>query len=316
MKLRRCLAPLLVLGHCLFCGPVAAARLRRGLSGRRDAGTEAIVAADLGGRSDVSLEAQTDSMIEQFLQGKGKGPRLADIAAVAHRRMEFREAAPRLEGHLPQTVMSLVHDAMLVGDEASKAKAQAEGKFSEASLGKARVYMNGMMYDAWLQLDSETIQCKEFEESNRETFGQVVTDLEHIASDLADRSRMKVEAEGGVADMSLRMKEADMLRGRLKREYFQVKAQNEYEMRLRKDDQDVFDAVLNMTKCPNEGDNTYSLAQVRICVDSKGGEHIVTEDPVLLATLKKTPKIEAVLISMFGDAQDGRRAWHLPLRLA
>ena len=77
----------------------------------------------------------------------------------------------------------------------------AAGQFSEVSLAKGRVYLNNMMYDAWLQLDQIEVSCKEFEESNRMVFSQVVTDLEHLGSDLADKERMKAEAEVGIADM-------------------------------------------------------------------------------------------------------------------
>ena len=50
-----------------------------------------------------------------------------------------------------------------------------------------------MMCDAGLQRDHIEAHCKESEENNRTVFGQVVTDLEHLGSDLADRERMKAE---------------------------------------------------------------------------------------------------------------------------
>merc|ERR1719159_265271 len=170
--------------------------------------------------------------------------------------MKLSDALPYVEGKLPGDVLALVHSATNTEHE-TKTKA-----FSEVSLAKARVYLNNMMYDAWLQLDQIEVDCKEFEESNRMVFSQVVTDLEHLGSDLADQERQKSEAEGGIADMNSRMNDLEGALKILKRGFQTTREKNAYELSLRQDDQDVFTAILQLSKCPNESpDNTYSLAQ-------------------------------------------------------
>eukprot|EP00959_Pyramimonas_sp_CCMP1952_P225514 4715940-Pyramimonas_sp.AAC.1 len=104
-----------------------------------------------------------------------------------------------------------------------------------------------MMYDAWLQLDQIEVECKEFEESNRMVFSQVVTDLEHLGSDLADKERMKSEAEGGMADMQTRINSLEGALDTLKRGFQSTREKNAYELSLRQDDQDVFTAILQLS---------------------------------------------------------------------
>merc|ERR1719157_54820 len=133
-------------------------------------------------------------MVQGMLRSKGTTTR--HIADKAHKKMKLSDALPLLEDKLPKDLSSLLH--LSNGEHAA-------GAFSEVSLAKGRVYLNNMMYDAWLQLDQIEVECKEFEESNRMVFSQVVTDLEHLGADLADRGRMKSESEGGVADMDTRI---------------------------------------------------------------------------------------------------------------
>merc|ERR1719450_1878118 len=100
------------------------------------------------------------------------------------------DALPALEGKLPKDVLSLV-------EAAGKTQDTQKGVFSEVSLAKARVYLNNMIYDAWLELDQIEVECKEFEESNRQVFGQIVTDLEHLGAFTANENSEKQAAEGG-----------------------------------------------------------------------------------------------------------------------
>merc|ERR1719356_1021117 len=156
--------------------------------------------------------------------------------------MRLSDVLPLLASKLPQDVASMLH--LADGEHAAR-------EFSEVSLAKGRVYLNDMMYDAWLQLDQIEVECKEFEESNRMVFSQVVTDLEHLGSDVADRERMKAEAEGGIADMDTRITDLETQLDRMKRNFQTTREKNAYELSLRQDDQDVFTAILQLSKCPN-----------------------------------------------------------------
>merc|ERR1719424_803084 len=91
------------------------------------------------------------------------------IAKKVHKKMKLSDALPLLEDKLPKDVTSLLH--LSEGEHAA-------GAFSEVSLAKGRVYLNNMMYDAWLQLDQIEVECKEFEESNRVYLNNMMTDLE------------------------------------------------------------------------------------------------------------------------------------------
>merc|ERR1719393_214214 len=202
--------------------------------------------------------------------------------------MQLSDALPLVENNLSQDVQSLLH---ISGEEK-----KTTGQFSEVSLAKARVYLNDMMYNAWLQLDQIEVECKEFEESNRMVFSQVVTDLEHLGSDLADRERMKSEAEGGIADMDTRITDLEGQLKILKRGFQTTREKNAYELSLRQDDQDVFTVILQLSKCPNEyGDDTYSLAQFQVCDTADGGVAVDTNDTALSARIGRSPRVQKAL---------------------
>jgi len=256
-----------------LCAPGRAALLR---SSADDEGKRAV--------TSTSLRAKVGYMVQDMLRSRDTTTR--HIANKVHQKMKLSDALPLLEDRLPKDVTSLLH--LSNGEHAA-------GAFSEVSLAKARVYLNNMMYDAWLQLDHIEVECKEFEESNRMVFGQVVTDLEHLGSDLADQERMKVEAEGGIADMDTRILDLEGTLHRLKRAFQSTREKNAYELSLRQDDQDVFTAILQLSKCPNEyGDDSYSLAQFQIC-DTDQGISVDTNNSALAAKIKKLPRVQKAL---------------------
>ncbi|CAK0826822.1 unnamed protein product [Prorocentrum cordatum] len=276
----------LMLGLALalaLCAPGRAALLRSG--------------ADAEGKRAVagtSLRAKVGYMVQDMLRSRDITTR--HIAHKLHKKMKLSDALPLLEDKLPKDVTSLLHLSN---------GGQAAGQFSEVSLAKGRVYLNNMMYDAWLQLDQIEVECKEFEESNRMVFSQVVTDLEHLGSDLADQERMKAEAEGGIADMQTRINDLEGALGILKRGFQSTREKNAYELSLRQDDQDVFTAILQLSKCPNAyGDDTYSLTQFQIC-DSDNGTRVEVSDASLAAKLNRSPRVQKVLQEVLGAASSG-----------
>merc|ERR1719149_126803 len=215
------------------------------------------------------------------------------IASRMHKRMKLSDALPALEGKLPQDVLSLVRST-------SQAHSSASGVFSETSLAKGRVYLNSMMYEAWLQLDQLEVDCKEFEESNRHVFGQVVTDLEHLGSYLADQQRMKVQAEGGIADTDTRIGVLEGTLDQAKREFYRARQDNAYELAKKQDDVDVFTAILQLSKCPNSGDDTYSMAQFDVCSADNGTQWMEIRDRDLAARVQKSPRVEKSLMDALG----------------
>merc|ERR1719382_142353 len=118
-------------------------------------------------------------------------------------------------------------------------------------------------------------------------FSQVVTDLEHLGADLADKERMKAEAEGGIADTQTRIDTMESSLKLLKRSYHTTREKNAYELALRQDDQDVFTAILQLSKCPNDyGDDTYSLVQSPVCLMDNGTQ-VEVSDASLAAKLNR-----------------------------
>merc|ERR1719393_1095100 len=212
--------------------------------------------------------------------------------------MQLSDALPLVENNLSQDVQSLLRLS-------TEGKKTTEG-FSEVSLAKGRVYLNNMMYDAWLQLDHIEVECKEIVESNRMVFSQVVTDLEHLGSDLADQERMKSEAEGGIADMKTRINDLEGSLRILKRSFQSTREKNAYELSLRQDDQDVFTAILQLSKCPNDyGDDTYSFAQKFQVCDTDNGTQVEVSDASLAAKLNRSPRVQKVLQEVLGAAASG-----------
>merc|ERR1719183_2506207 len=102
-------------------------------------------------------------------------------------KISVEEAMQRLNGKIPQDVASLV-------EMSTEGKAKSKGQFDEESLQKARAILNGMMEDAWKELDDVIFECKEFQERNRGTYGQVVTDIARLGSQLAKLGDKRVEA--------------------------------------------------------------------------------------------------------------------------
>jgi len=102
----------------------------------------------VGGRQDTrviastSLRARVGYMVQHLLHSKDITTR--HIANKVHNKMKLSDALLLLKSKLPQDVASLLR--LADGEHAA-------GAFSEVSLAKGRVYLNNMMYDAWLQLD-------------------------------------------------------------------------------------------------------------------------------------------------------------------
>merc|ERR1719174_2234596 len=165
--------------------------------------------------------------------------------------MEVGDALKRLKSKLPEEVTSLV------------TAHQHVGPFDEASLKKALKILNNMIEKAWKDLDDEMIKCKEFEDRNRGTFDQVMTDLARLGEQISDLERQRSEA-----NENINTKEGEFLQIKLDLQqqtmtYMKIKWANTQEMTIRKNDLEVMTFVLELTKC-KEGEATSAgaLAQV------------------------------------------------------
>merc|ERR1719434_449116 len=112
---------------------------------------------------------------------------------------------------------------------------------------------------------------------------------------------MKAQAEGGIADMKTRISDLKTALDLLKRGFQTTREKNQYELDLRQDDQDVFTAILQLSKCPNAyGDDTYSFAQSPVCLMDNGTVEV--SDASLAAKVNRSPRVQKALQGLLQSA--------------
>jgi len=161
-----------------------------------------------------------------------------------------------------------------------------------------------MIYGAWLELDDVVFECKEFQERNRGTYEQVVSDLARLGSQLAKLGEEQVSANQGVAKADTERKDADSRLETLQSEFTQTRFENAREMSIRKNDLAVFDFILNATACKDEALLQVSMPQVQVC-SSKDGPELNFNNPKLQAQLElmMTPAARLALREALGQAE-------------
>merc|ERR1719487_3027117 len=152
----------------------------------------------------------------------------------------MKEAIARIEGHVPIDVTNLLR---------ADVEGTAEPKFSEDSLQKAREVLNLLVGKAWAELDEKVMECKVFEDRNRDTFEQVITDIARLGETIADFERLRVEA---TEDIGEKEEEIISLVAEFKKQtdvYNEIRLANTREMMIRRNDLAVFQFMMQLTKC-------------------------------------------------------------------
>ena len=145
--------------------------------------------------------------------------------------------------------------------------------FDEASMGKARIALNNLVEAAWVELDDKIIECKEYQEMNRATFDQVVTDISRLVEQITDLERVETESLEGIAKTEMQIKEVEAELSKETKVYNYNFAKNSEELTRRQNDLDVFQFILTFTRCPDATSLMQShVNQSRICA-IKGGGH-------------------------------------------
>merc|ERR1719178_361979 len=189
----------------------------------------------------VEVDAALESLVGQLLKRHEKHPPSHDeIVDAGLQKMNVKDAARRIEHELPQDMASLVRTSV---------DSKSQQPFAESSLAKARKYLNALVVKAWKELDDKLIGCKEFEDKNRVTFKQVMTQIATLAGDLADLAKIKAQA----TEM-INVKEQELIttKAMLKKEtdaYMKIYLANKAEMKIRKDDLAVFSFMLKLVAC-------------------------------------------------------------------
>jgi hypothetical protein len=221
--------------------------------------------------------------------------------------MNLDEAMSRTKSILPAEVQSLVG-----------VKSKGKGEFDESSLQKARRILNGMVEGSQKELDAVIIECKEFEERNRGTFGQVTTDLARLGAQISDLSRKRVDANEAINTQdATRLKVEDELQ-KVTLDYTTTRLANEAELTIRRNDLAVFDFILEMVRCQGSEAELLQVhqditvqgagnASVQVCGDNSDGLNFNFRDPKVQAKWERlmTPSARKALREALGEVQTG-----------
>merc|ERR1719482_1331177 len=192
----------------------------------------------------VKMDAEMHDLVKRVLKRSGKDyPSRKEMIATGLKKVDAKVAAEAVMDKLPAEVASLVSAS------ATSSKRMSKQPFSEASLSKALKYLNQMMESAWAELDDKVIECKEFEDRNRGSFEQTMTDIARLGEQIADLQRVIAETVEFINTKDL---EILAVQAKLKQEttiYLRIYYTNKQEITIRKNDLAVFQFMLKLTKC-------------------------------------------------------------------
>lgn len=146
--------------------------------------------------------------------------------------------------------------------------------FSEESLAKARRALNELIEKAWVELDDKLMECKGFEDMNRENYGQVTRDIARLIEQINDLERIEAEAVEGIQQKDMEIKGVEDLLEKETQAYNAEYAINSATLTIHQNDLDVFQFILVFTKC----DDATSLAQTKVCEAHDGSRMFVFHD--------------------------------------
>merc|ERR1719223_1329650 len=140
-------------------------------------------------------------------------------------------------------------------------------------MAKARIALNDLVEKAWVELDDKIIECKEYQEMNRATFDQVVTDISRLVEQITDLERVETESLEGIAKTEMDIKAVEAELSKETKIYNYNFAKNSEELTMRQNDLDVFQFILTFTRCSDATSLMQSnVNETRICA-IKGGGH-------------------------------------------
>ena len=201
----------------------------------------AVGSSEMDAEMSAELRSTLEAMVGGMIRQDGNSPNVAEAMRTVASKMDLKAAAQKLEHkNLPKDVVSLVRTA---------ASGTSTQPFSEASLDKARVVLNGMVEASWKEMDDKIIECKEFEEQNRGTFEQVTTDISRLVEQISDLQRIESESINGISASEQEIDDVEASLAEETKIYQQIYAVNAAEMVVRQNDLDVFTFILQFTKC-------------------------------------------------------------------
>merc|ERR1712072_1447980 len=241
----------------------------------------------------VEVDAALESLVGQLLRRHEKNPPSHDqIVDAGLQKMNVKDAAIRIEHQLPQDMANLVRTSV---------DGESQQPFAESSLAKARKYLNALVVKAWKELDDKLIGCKEFEDKNRVTFKQVMTQIATLAGDLADLAKIKAQATEMI---NVKEQELIITKAMLQKEtdaYLKIYLANKAEMKIRKDDLAVFSFMLKLVACKKGAVFAQIDRDAKIC-EAAGGLELRFDDMELQAEYERklTPSARAAIREILG----------------
>merc|ERR1719379_2465483 len=238
-----------------------------------------------GAEESVAMKA----MVNLLLQGKR--PSTHKMMEAGIHRVNLKATAKRLEGKLPQEMVSLVGTGHRDPEVPT---------FSEDSLAKALSVLNKLVEAGWKELDDKLIECKEFEEKNRGTYDQVMTDISRIAQNIADYERERNKAQQCINDKEENIIEVTEELNKATMSYTIEYLKNSREMTIRKNDLAVFQFMMTLTKC----ETTFVQLRngARICQAHDGFLQLNFQDKQAQRKLERmmTPSARRLLHQLLG----------------
>merc|ERR1719450_1802708 len=211
-----------------------------------------------------------DSIVAQLMQHPPHDhfPKHKETITKKLREVDLRATVDRLTQKVPTDVATLLRVSV---------EGKSKQPFPEESLAKALSVLNELLFKALNDLDDVVIECKTFEDKNRGTFDQVMTDIARLGESIADLERQAAEAQENI---NVKEAEIQAIIAELAKEkyiYEKILFEDRREMAIRKGDLAVFQFMMELTKC----EETSSLVQldkpsmapnVKVCETNHGFE--------------------------------------------
>merc|ERR550514_1601888 len=182
-----------------------------------------------------------EKVASHLLRQKNKHfPKHKETITKKLRDVDLRATVDRLTKKVPKDVANLLR--VTVGGKSKQ-------PFPEESLAKALSVLNELLFKALSELDTVIIECKTFEDKNRGTFDQVMTDIARLGETIADLERMSAEAQENI---NVKEAEIQVVMEQLKKEtdiYKKILFEDKREMAIRQGDLAVFEFMMQLTKC-------------------------------------------------------------------
>jgi len=290
------LVRLLAVPGAAFPAVVAGGRLRR------DAAPRAVALEQAGLQG-----ASTDSMVTSLIKGTMS---IGKVVGEAAKDINLTQAEKLLSGKLPGDIEALLRVSGSRTVKTSSATT-SKGEFSEESMAKARTYLNGMIEKSFEDLDKVTIECKEFEERNRETFSQVSNDIKRISGQISDLRRKQIGANEEIRETSRMHEETVSEKRSVNLRCHQAFLEKAADLKLKQDDLAVFDFILAATKCTDDEETTefvqlrkhnHSSQGMSVCSTHQGDLEMFFNDPKVQRRFEKllTPSARKTIHKLLG----------------